>query len=99
MAKNIDYAKLKALSQQIVECIGDCSEGEDPSLPTPENNDSKATPLGEGKDQGQGDVVDFLGGELGKGQSKSTGSDDDKKKKKESSLAMMGAVLASKIGK
>lgn len=33
MAKSIDYAKIKAMASSILECIGDCDEGENPDLP------------------------------------------------------------------
>lgn len=86
MAK-VDYAKLKALSQQILECIGDDPEGEDPSLPKPDNavNDGGVEPN-----------TSFLKTEESK--EKETGVGDSKKKK-DSSIAMMGAMLASKFKK
>ncbi len=82
----IDYSKIKALSQQILECIGDYSEGENPSLPKQEEdfNDGgqdSLTALNPIKDGDTGVPA------------------EDKKKKKDASLAMMGSVLASKFGK
>jgi len=81
----IDYAKIKALSQQLIECIGDDSEGENPKLPKQDNAKN---------DGGQEPNTSFL--EEGEG---SEDESDGKKKKKDSALAMMGSVLASKLGK
>lgn len=93
MAKSVDYSKIKALSQQIIECIGEDEEGENPSLSTPD------VAIDDG---GQVKNLEFLGNsqsredQLGSGKSV---DDVDKKKKKDSALAMMGAVLASKFNK
>lgn len=88
MAK--DYAKLKALAQQIVECIGDDCEGEDPSLPKQDND------LG---GNGQEANTTFLSSTGDKNAKESVEGSGDSKKKKESSLAMMGSMLASKLKK
>lgn len=81
----IDYAKLKALSQQIIECIGDSPEGEDPSLPKQDNALS---------DGGQEPNTKFL-----ESTEDSKSEEKPDKKKKDSALAMMGSMLASKLGK
>lgn len=87
----IDYSKIKALSQQILECIGDYSEGEKPSLPKQENDFN---------DGGQ-ESLDDLSPAAEEGDTGGAPSETapDKKKKKDASLAMMGSVLASKFGK
>lgn len=82
----IDYSKIKALSQQILECIGDYSEGEKPSLPKQEND------FNDGGQESLDDLSPLKDGETGV-------PNEDKKKKKDASLAMMGSVLASKFGK
>lgn len=86
MAK-VDYAKLKALSQQILECIGDDPEGENPDLPKQDNAVD---------DGGVEANTSFLKTDASK--EKETGVGDSKKKK-DSSIAMMGAMLASKFKK
>lgn len=87
MAKNVDYAKVKALSKQILECIGEDEEGENPSLPDPDNavNDGGVEPN-----------TAFLKSGVSKEQE--TGVSNSKKNKN-SSIAMMGAMLASKFKK
>lgn len=86
MAK-VDYAKLKALSQQILECIGDDPEGENPDLPKT-NTDVN----GAGVEANTSFMKTAESGE------KETGVGASKKKK-DSSIAMMGAMLASKFKK
>lgn len=88
MAKNIDYAKVRALSKELLQCIGEDEEGENPSLPKPENdvNDGGVEPN-----------TQFL--KTPEADESETGVGDSKKKKKDSSLAMMGAMLASKFNK
>lgn len=88
MAK-VDYAKLKALSQQMIECIGDYSEGENPDLPAPKNdvNDGGVEPN-----------TEFLKTEESKESETGVGA-AEKKKKKDASLAMMGSMLAKNLGK
>lgn len=108
MAK-IDYAKIKALSQQILECIGEDSEGENPSLPKPDNAeadggqevntsflDESDDPQSEEEVEGDSNALDP---QLESDKPDSTGAMEDKKKKKDSTLAMMGSVLASKFSK
>lgn len=86
MAKNIDFSKIKALSQQILECIGDYSEGENPSLPAQKNdvNDGGVEPN-----------TEFL--KTDESKESETGVGEDKKKKKEASLAMMSSMLAKNV--
>lgn len=88
MAKSVDYSKIKAMAQSILECIGDYSEGENPKLPAQTQDID---------DGGQAKLEDFApvadSGKTG------VGSDDEKKKKKDSSLAMMGTMLAAKFKK
>lgn len=81
MAK--DYSKIKALAQSIIECIGDECEGENPSLPKPQNdvNDGGVEPS-----------TQFL--KTPEAKESETGVGESKKRKKDSSLAMMGAMLA-----
>lgn len=105
MAK-IDYAKLKALSQQIIECIGDDSEGENPDLPKPDNAESdggqeaNTSFLDETGDSKSEEKVEGDSNALDKQlESDKPDSTGEKKKKKDSSLAMMGAMLASKFNK
>lgn len=104
MAKTIDYSKIKAMAKDILECIGEDEEGENPDLPKPENNDSSASEYGSAdtkNDGGQSDVLNFVGNEMNDGKEEpesSKDSDETAKKKKDSSLAMMGSVLASKFG-
>lgn len=92
----VDYAKIKALSQQILECIGDMPEGENPSLPK-QSNDYNGN--------GQEGVDDLSPaaeeGDTGgaPNEDKKEPADEEKKKKKDASLAMMGSVLASRLGK
>lgn len=85
MGKSVDYSKIKALSQQILECIGDYSEGEDPSIPEPDT---------EVEDGGVEPNVDFL--KTSQAQEDETGVGDGKKKKK-ASIAMMASMLSSKV--
>ncbi len=87
-----DYAKARALAKQFIECIGDEDEGANPSIPK-----QKADINDGGQDSLESlapaaDDSGFAG-------TKSAGEGDVKKKKKESALAMMGAALASKLGK
>jgi len=94
MAK--DYSKIKALAQDILKCIGDESEGENPSLPKQKNDYN---------DGGQESLDDLSGigeeGDTGGAptESEKEPADMEKKKKKDSALAMMGSVLAAKVGK
>jgi len=91
MAK--DYAKIKALAQSILECIGDEAEGANPSLPKQKDdfNDGgqesldNLAPAADQGDTGGAPVA------------KSSGDSEEKKRKKDSSLAMMGSMLASKF--
>jgi hypothetical protein len=86
MAKTIDYAKVKAMAQSILECIGDYDEGENPSLPKQK----------EDIDDGGQDKLESLAPAADNG----SGKDNDpegKKRKKDASLAMMGTMLASKF--
>lgn len=85
MAK--DYSKIKALASQILECIGDEPEGENPDLPAQDNDVDGA---GEGKN------IDFL--KTSQAKEKEVGSGDSKKNKG-ASLAMLGSMLASKYNK
>lgn len=86
MAKNIDFAKIKALSQQILECIGEYPEGENPSLPKQDNQ------VGSG---GVEPNTSFLkSAESDEGE---TGVGGGKKRKKDSSIAMMGSLLAKSV--
>lgn len=98
MAKKYDFAKAKALAQEFIKCIGDCDEGEDPSLPKPKNdvNDGGVEPNTQFLKTAEADED-----ETGVGGSKEGKGLDDipegKKKKKEASLALMGSMLASKV--
>lgn len=87
MAKNIDYAKIKALSQQLLECIGDYPEGENPEVPKPDDAVD---------DGGTEPNTQFL--KTAESKESETGVGDSKKKK-DASLAMMSTMLASKFGK
>lgn len=86
MAKNIDFAKLKALSQQIIECIGDYSEGENPDLPAQDDAVN---------DGGVESNTQFLKTAESKEGETGVGKGKDKTK----SLAMMSQMLASKYKK
>jgi len=100
MARNIDYSKIKALSQQLLECIGDYPEGEDPSLAKPDNAFNNG---------GQKNPIEFLkadksdpeeGEELSEEEDETDGmASTGKKKKKDSAIALMGSMLASKFNK
>jgi hypothetical protein len=95
----IDYAKLKALSQQIIECIGDTPEGENPSLP---ETDTAIDDGGQATPQAfmPGDTGDADEGEkISDSEDATDESSEEKKRKKDSALAMMGSVLASKFSK
>ena len=85
MAKQIDYARVKALTQSLIECIGDCDEGENPDLPKQEQDID---------DGGQDSPLKFLPGDKGE-----SDKDDKKKKSKDSSLALMASTLRSKFAK
>lgn len=87
MAKNIDYAKIKAFASSILECIGDDSEGEDAPMPKQDNAVD---------DGGVEPNIDFL--KTSQSKESETGVGENKKKK-ESSLAMLGSMLASKYSK
>lgn len=99
MAKNVDYSKIKAMAQSILECIGDDSEGENPSLPSPDNaiNDGGQDSLTELMDESEEDY----GNTRADADDTARGSADSetKKKKRDSAIAMMGSVLASKFNK
>lgn len=91
-----DYSKLKALAQEIIKCIGDDSEGEDPSLPKPDNaiNDGGQDDLeevvgDENKDQGRegGGVMADLGGK----------ASPDNEEKKKGRMSMMASMLSKKF--
>jgi len=94
--KKIDYSKIKALSSQILECIGDYSEGEDPSLPKQDDDIN---------DNGQSTQIEFLSADKAsptEGEEISPAEDETdgkKKKRKDSAMAMMSSILASKFGK
>lgn len=90
MAKNIDYSKIKALSQQILECIGDDDVGANPDLP------KQKADLDDG---GQAPLADMApaADDAGFADKKNQMNDEDKKKKRDSALAMMGSVLASRM--
>lgn len=101
----IDYAKIKALSQQILECIGDTPEGENPNIPAQDNAegdggqdvntsflDDSGDPKAEESVEGDSNALDK---QLEADKPDSTGA----KKKKDSALAMMGSMLASKFNK
>jgi hypothetical protein len=92
----IDYAKLKALSQQIIECIGDTSEGENPKIPKQEEDINNG-----GQDEMTPFVPDSMAdadeGTKLDAKEDATDGEQEKKKKKDSSLALMGSVLASKF--
>lgn len=94
MAKNVDYAKLKALSKQILECIGDDEEGENPSLPEQDNAYD---------DGGQTPNTQFLktaeSEEKVKASEGATSKSEPEKKKKDAAMAMFSQSLASKFGK
>ena len=82
-----DYSKIKALASQILECIGDDEEGENPSLPKQDNAVN---------DGGVEANTSFLKTEASKEGETGVGAS---KKDKKSSIAMMGAMLASKLKK
>jgi hypothetical protein len=88
MAKNIDYAKVKAMAQSILECIGEYDEGENPSLPKQK----------EDIDDGGQDELESLSPAADCGDDRAK-DPEEKKKKKDSSLAMMSTMLASKFKK
>lgn len=90
MAKNIDYSKIKAMASSILECIGDDSEGENPSLPKQDSalDDGGQSPLDD-----MGEAAD----DSGFADSKDAGSAEDKKKKKDSQLAMMSSMLSKSM--
>jgi len=88
MAKSVDYSKIKAMAQNILECIGDYSEGENPSIP-------KQT---QDIDDGGQDKLESLAPAAKNGET-GVGTEEEKKRKKDSSLAMMGTMLAAKFKK
>lgn len=102
--KEIDYSKVKAMAQSILEYIGDDQDiGENPDIkksdanPMPETNEFGMDKEPNG---GQDPQLDFLGDELSDGkdeQGENSDGNDSKKKRKDSSLALMGSVLASKF--
>lgn len=79
-----DYAKIKALASQILECIGDDAEGENPSLPKQDNAIN---------DGGQDELYKTPPA----GESTPEASEAEKSKKKKASIAMMGAALAKSM--
>lgn len=83
-----DYARFKALAKELVECIGDDEEGENPSLPKQDNEVNKG---------GVEANTSFL--KTSESKESETGVGASKKGKKESSLAVMAATLASKVKK
>lgn len=83
--KKIDYSKIKAMAESILECIGDESEGENPSLPEQEEDIN---------DGGQDELYEM---EPAAGDVKESSGSAEKKKKRDSSLAMMSSMLASKF--
>lgn len=90
--KDVDYAKVKAMAQSILECIGDCDDvGASPSIPEQEDD------INEG---GQESLDDFkpAASDSGYSGSKAASEGEKKKKSKDSAIAMMGAALASKLG-
>lgn len=106
--KDLDYSKIKAFAQSIIECIGDDNDvGEDPELPKqkPDKgsfNDIGSTDTMGDNPSGSSDprpVQEFIGKELADKKDEQGESWDSKKKKKDSSLAMMGSMLASRINK
>lgn len=97
MAKKVDYAKLKALSQEMIKCIGDEEEGEDPSLPKNEEMSSI-------DESGQtGMMVDFLPNSKKddqEGEGAPEALDGKKRKKnKDDVMALLASNLASKFNK
>ena len=100
MAKSVDYSKIKAMAQSILECIGDDEEGANPSLPA-QKQDINAG--------GQDKMKAFISGvssasEREKLSSKEDAtdvcepdSDSDDENKKKRSIAMMTSMLKSKF--
>lgn len=88
-----DYSKLKALAQQILECIGDEPEGEDPTLPKQDNQIDAG---------GQDEALSLMPNDKVEG-------DRVKKKKKarpeeeddddDDSIALMASTLAAQVSK
>lgn len=82
-----DYSKIKALAQSIIECIGDESEGEDPSLPKQKQ---------EINDGGQDSLYKT---DPAADTSLDQGSEEGKKKKKDSAIAMMSTMLKKEFSR
>lgn len=80
-----DYAKLKALAQQMIECIGDECEGENPSLPA---NSKMADENGAGQgDNTKMGALSKMPKEKGRG------------KRSDDVVALMSSALSSKFKK
>lgn len=92
-----DYAKIKAMAQSILECIGDEEEGENPSLPKQKQDIN---------DGGQDSPLKLFSDDEGteseseeEGEYESSEDSEEKKKKKASSMAMMSQMLSKKFNK
>lgn len=89
MAKQIDYAKLKALSQQIIECIGDDEEGENPDLPKQDDA------IGDG---GQDEIEKLEPLDTLSAKEEETDRPSGNKRK-DDAIRLMGATLATRLKK
>ena len=91
-----DYAKLKALSQQILECIGDEPEGEGQHGNTKPDKMSDDNHLG-AEDDG---TLDFLPGKLDDSETETDGHSSGsgtKKKAKDHAMKIMASTLGAKF--
>jgi len=108
-----DYAKMKALCQEFIKCIGDEEEGEDPKLPKKTQQEDRSHSFGAQNPgpqeyESQGDQEPLLDFEpaakedaLLKGERDSSeGSEEGKRKKRKDDIkALLASTLASKFNK
>lgn len=100
MGKDLDYSKIKAMAQSILDYIGDDNTvGQNPKLPAQDNaiNDGgqdelyKMAPAADDFSAGSNDAE-------GESEPAEDSEDEDsKKRKKDASLAMMSSMLKSKF--
>ena len=108
-----DYAKLKALAQEIICCIGDEEEGEDPKIPKSKQERDLSKSLGSQhpgphENESQGDqepLLDFTPAAEDnqllpdKFDSANGKEEGNRKKRKDDIKALLASTLASKFNK
>jgi hypothetical protein len=106
-----DYAKIKAMAQSILQCIGDDEEGEDPAKPVRKQKIDNPKSFGtqkagpqEYESQGEQEpLLDFTpagkDGLTTEGDRSNAEEEGKRKKRKDDVVALLTSTLASKFNK